>query len=425
MQQDTTVDTSQFPRIEGFDPLSQDFLSNPFPWVRKAQEEAPVFYCDALKMWVVTRYEDICQAARDYETFSSKALALVPPPEELAGRVPQNFEKEFFVAIDPPEHTGSRMSVAPFFTPRAIGRMSDAITAYANELIDSFIDKGECDFMDDFAYPFSIKIITHLLGIPADRADDYRRWTADLFTIFTPKSMAKPMSDEERRERWEGVLESFEFFDQLVSDREANPQDDLLSKMLAAKDKEGNPLVNRSRIVRHMNEFVAAGNDTAPNLMACMLQFLEAFPEQRELLLNDLSLMPNAVEEILRRRGTSPGMLRITTRDVEIGGTTIPANSSVWLLFAAGGLDESKFENAGSFDVTRADAKEHLSFGHGRHACLGSPLARLEVQIGMEELFKRIPDIRIKKDQELTYLPTLTVLALEHLQVEWNPANKA
>src|SRR5699024_6003461 len=142
------------------------------------------------------------------------------------------------------------------------------------------------------------------------------------------------------------------------------------SKMIQAKDKEGNALVNRSRIVRHMNEFVAAGNDTAPNLMACMLQFLEQYPDQRKLLQDDLSLMPNAVEEILRRRGTSPGLFRITTRDVEIGGTTIPANSVVWLLFAAGGLDESKFEDAERFDIQRENAKEHLSFGHGRHMCL-------------------------------------------------------
>src|SRR5699024_5994428 len=122
---------------------------------------------------------------------------------------------------------------------------------YANELIDGFIEKGACDFMNDYAYPFSIKVITHLLGIPPERADDYRRWTTDLFTIFTPKSMVKPMGEAERRERWEGLLESFAFFEGLVADREANPQDDLLSKMIQAKDKEGNALVNRSRIVRH------------------------------------------------------------------------------------------------------------------------------------------------------------------------------
>lgn len=423
MSADTALDTSTFPRVEGFDPLSPEFLQDPVPWIRKAQKEAPVFYHEGLRMWVITRHADICQAARDYETFSSKALGLVPPPEDLAHRVPKDFDKEFFVAIDPPEHTGSRMSVAPFFTPRAIAKLEEPTREIANRLIDSFIEKGQCDFMTDYAYPLSLEVITRMLGIPNDRGADYRRWTADLFTVFTPVSMTKPMDEKERRERWLRLLECFEFFDELVADREKNPRDDVLSKMLQARDKEGNPLVNRSRIVRHINEFVAAGNDTTPNLMACMLQLLEEYPDQRELLRNQPELMPQAVEETLRRRGTSPGLFRITTRDVEIGGATIPKGSSVWLLFVAGGLDDSKFEEPERFDIRRADASEHLAFGFGRHMCLGNPLARLEVRIGMEEIFRRIPNIRIVKDQKLNYLPTLTVLALENLQVEWDPAD--
>ncbi|MCI2810985.1 cytochrome P450 [Eoetvoesiella caeni] len=417
------IDTSSFPRLEDFDPLSPEFMKNPAPLIRKAQAEKPVFYHEPLKMWVITKHEDICNAARDYETFSSRALGLVPPPDDLAERVPANFDKEFFIAIDPPEHTGSRMSVAPFFTQRASEKMGDPTREIANRLIDSFIDKGKCDFMKDYAYPLSLEVITRMVGLPPERAADYRRWTADLFNVFTPKSMVKPMSDEVRRACWESVLECFDFFNALVSDREKNPRDDVLSKMLQAKDKEGNPLVNRSRIVRHVHELMAAGNDTTPNLMARMLQFLEEYPDQRELLRKQPELMANAVEETLRLRGTSPGLFRITTRDVEIGGATIPAGSSIWLLFAAGGLDDAKFENPEVFDITRSNAKEHLSFGHGRHMCLGNPLARLEVHIGMEEILRRIPGIRIVKDQELTYLPTLTVTALESLMVEWDPAD--
>lgn len=417
----STTTVHDFPTVEGFDPLSEAFLRDPVPMIRKAQQTAPTFYHEPLKMWVITKHADICAAARDYETFSSKAMRFVPPPPDLADKVPSNVDQELFIVLDPPEHTGSRTSVAPFFAPRVVAKMEQPSRDIANKLIDRFIAKGNCEFMYDFAYPLSLEVITSLVGIPYDRAADLRRWTADLFSVFSPKSQAKPMDPEEVRARWTGLVESFEFFDKLAADREANPQDDVLTKMLQAKGPDGQPLVNRSRILVHINELIAAGNDTAPNLMAAMLQLLDSNPEQRADLRAHPELMPAAVEETLRIRGTSPGLFRITTRDVEIGGTTIPKESIVWLLFVAGGVDDEKFENPEKFDIRR-NSSEHLAFGHGRHACLGAPLARLEIKAGMEEFFRRIPEWRLVKDQKANYLPLLTVTALEKLLVEWDPA---
>ena len=416
-----TTTTSTVPTIEGFDPLSESFLRNPVPMIRKAQEIAPTFYYEPLKMWVITKHADICTAARDYETFSSKALGFVPPPADLAHKVPPNVDQELFIVLDPPEHTGSRASVAPFFAPRVVAKLEQPSRDIANKLIDGFIAKGSCEFMYDFAYPLSLEVITQHVGIPFERAADLRRWTADLFSVFSPKSQPKPMDPEEARERWTALIESFEFFEQLAADREANPRDDVLTKMLQAKGPDGKPLVNRSRILRHINELIAAGNDTAPNLMAAMLQQLDANPEQWEDLRAHPELMAGAVEETLRIRATSPGLFRITTRDVEIGGATIPKDSIVWLLFAAGGVDDEKYENPEKFDIRR-NASDHLAFGHGRHACLGAPLARLEIKAGMEEFFRRIPNWRLVKGQESNYLPLMTVTALEKLLVEWDPA---
>jgi cytochrome P450 len=413
--------TQGFPTVEGFDPLSDAFLSDPVPMILKALQTAPTFYHEPLKMWVITKHADICAAARDYETFSSKALGLIPPPDDLAHRVPPNMDKEIFITIDPPEHTGSRKAVAPFFTPGAVARMEQPTREIANRLIDGFIHKGQCDFMNDFAYRLSLEVIMQLVGIPPERAADYRRWTADLFTVFTPKSSAQPMSEEERRLHWSGLVECYEFFDALVSEREADPKEDLLTKMLQAKAPDGGPLVNRSRIRSNIFELVAAGNDTTANLMGAMLQLLEENPEQWEDLRRHPELLGNAAEETLRRRGSAPGLFRITTRDVEIGGATIPKGEIVWLLFIAGGLDDEKFENPKKFDIRRQSAGEHVAFGHGRHTCLGNMLARLEIKVGMEEFFRRIPDWRIVKGQKLHYLPTFTVLALEKLPIEWDP----
>lgn len=414
--------TNLYPTLEGFDPLSIEFLRNPRPIVRKAQAESPVFYYEPLDMWVITKHADICQAARDYETFSSQALSFVPPPADLVSKVPEHADKELFIVIDPPIHTDDRKAVASFFTPRAIEKHEQEIRDIANRLIDGFIEKGKCEFMYDFAYPFSLEVILRVIGIPTDRMNDYREWTNHLFSVFSPKKKQKPMSEEESREHWEALIECFNYFDDLVEQRLENPTDDIISKILKQRDENGELLMSKSRLSRHILEFIAAGNDTAPNLMAAMLQFLEEFPVQKEILFSDLSqYMPNAIEETLRIRGTSPGLFRITTRDVELSGVTIPKGEVVWLLFAAGGLDDDKFENPEIFDIQRHNAKEHLAFGFARHMCLGNPLARLEMKIGMEELLKRIPDIQIDRTEDLNYYPVLTVLILEKMNVFWSP----
>lgn len=411
---------SDVPTLPGFDPLGDDFLRDPVPMIQRAQAEAPVFYYEPLDMWVVTRFEDICAAARDFQTFSSKALGMVPPPADLAHKVPEDFVGQHFIAIDPPEHTASRAAVAKYFTPREIEKQAEPIVEIANRLIDGFIARGECDLMVDYCYPLSIEVIVRLLGVPDDRFEDYRAWTEDLFSVFSPKSKAvKPMSEEEKRARWTRLIEGSDFFGALVEDRIANPRDDLVTAMISAKDKDGNQAIPTSRIIRHINELVAAGNDTTANLMGSMLQFLQANQDQFAEIKADPALWAKAVEETLRRRGSSPGLFRITTKEAEIGGTTIPEGSMVWLLFIAGGLDDTQFENAAKFDIHRPNADKHLAFGHGRHMCLGNALARLEARLGMQTLLERIPDIRIRDGQELQYLPVMTVLALEHLKVEW------
>lgn len=415
------MQASEFPTLEGFDPFSQEFLRDPAPTVRRAQKERPVFYYPPLKLWVITRYDDICRAARDWETFSSKALGVVPPPENLKGRIPDNFAEEHFIAIDPPEHTADRGAVARDFLPKELQKQEGNIRRIANELIDAFIARGSCDLMQEFAYPLSLGVIIGLLGVPPERAADYRQWTEDMFAVFTPKSGAsKPMPEAERNERWGRLAEAQDFYRGLVAERGRCPADDLVTKMLAAKDKEGNPAVPESRIIRHITEFVAAGNDTTANLMGQMMIFLDRNPDQFGEVKRNPELLPQVVEETLRRHGTSPGLFRTTTKDVEIGGTVIPANAQVWLLFFAGGLDETKFPNAEKFDVRRANANRHLAFGHGRHSCLGNILARLEAKVGFEVLLKRIPDIRVMSGQVLEYQPTMTVVTLNHLQAEWH-----
>jgi cytochrome P450 len=417
---------SEFPTLDGFDPFAPEFLRNPAPMIKRAQAKQPVFYYPPLKLWVITRYDDICRAARDWQTFSSKALGVVPPPEHLKGRIPENFADEHFIAIDPPEHTLDRGAVATNFLPKELQRQEPNIRRIANELIDTFLERGSCDLMREFAYPLSLRVIIGLLGVPPERAADYRQWTEDMFAVFTPKSgVSKPMPEAERNERWSRLADAQDFYRGLVEERTRCPADDLVTRMLAAKDGAGNPAVPESRVIRHITEFVAAGNDTTANLIGQMMLFCDRHPDQFAEVKRNHDLLANVVEETLRMHGTSPGLFRTTTKNVEIGGAVIPANAQVWLLFFAGGLDETKFPHSETFDIRRANANRHLAFGHGRHSCLGNILARLEAKVGFEILLERIPDIRVAPGQVLEYQPTMTVLTLNHLQTEWKGAGAA
>lgn len=422
-----SLDTASFPVLEGFDPFDREFLSNPVPTIKRAQKDAPVFYYPPLRMWVVTKYDDICRAARDWETFSSKATGFVPPPAHLKDKIPDDYIADHFISLDPPEHTADRSAVARQFLPRELQKQEANIRSIANMLIDRFIDKGSCDFMQEFCYPLSLNVIIGLLGVPPERAEDYRIWTEDLFSVLTPKSkdaVTKPMSEEERLERWTRLAESQEFFENFVADRARCPVGDLTSQILQVKDAAGNQAMPTPRIVRKIHELVAAGNDTTANLMGLMLMYMGEHPEQDAEIRANPSLLPNVVEETLRLRGTSPGLFRLTTRDVELGGTMIPEGSLVWLLFIGGGVDENHFPDSEKWDIHRPNSNKHLAFGHGRHSCLGNPLARLEARVAFEELLKRIPDIRVSPGQTVEYLPVMTVTTINHLRAEWTPPAK-
>jgi cytochrome P450 len=427
-----SVDALHRPTLEGFDPLSPAFLSDPYPILARARRESPVFYYPPMDVWVITRREDLVTAVTDFETFSSRAIGVVPPPPELAGRVPSNLMNEAFINLDPPKHTVLRKQANQAFTRTRIAALESTIGRIANHLIDGFAGRGECDLMREYCYQLPLEVIVGLLGLPREDIPLFRQWTDDYFSLLGPVDLndddavtRKPMTDEERSSRWAGLAEAYSYLAAVVQQRIEMPGEDLTSALVHARDQEGASVVNVERVVIHIIEFMAAGNDTTANLMGHMAIFFDQAPDQLAAIKADPSLMENAVEEGLRRRGTSPGLFRITTRDVNLGGATIPVGSLVWLLYISAGHDESLFDVPDQFDVRRANAGKHMAFGRGRHMCIGAPLARLEARVGMNILYERIPSVRIVREQELVYEPALTVLVLKSLLVEWHLDTKS
>ena len=412
--------------VQAFDPLSPGYLANPAPVLKLLQETAPVFYYEPLRCWVVTKYDDLRGALRDAGTFSSRATGFVRPPADLLTSVPDLSVEEIIITIDPPVHSVHRNTMARGFLSTVINRMEETVRSHANKLIDGFADLGRVDLMAAYCVPLTMNSIVTILGIPHENKPLYRQWSEDFFFLLTPRVLGAARTDElriveepELRMRWGRLAEANRFLSDYVEDRKAAPGDDVISAMLQVTDANGAPAIEQGAVIRHLISLIGAGHDTTANTIAHLVQNISDAPAQGELLRTNPSLVSNAVEEGLRMRGSVPGNFRVTTEDVVVRGVSIPANSLVYLLIAAGGHDEEIFPDSLNFDVRRENASKHLAFGFGRHTCIGNALARLQARIAIEELYRRIPSLTVRADFKPRYLPLMTVTGLQGLDVQW------
>jgi cytochrome P450 len=400
-----------------FSPAAQDFIRDPYPMLKRMREECPVWFSPELGFWGLMRYDDIDRALVDHETFTNGAVRTPPIPARFEGRVPADFFAKAMIAMDPPEHTRYRKVAQQGFTRGRMRELESPIREIANSLIDSFIEDGHCEFMGQFAYALTLRTIMLLMDLPPEEMARMRLLAEDFPGIVADG--IDPMPEEERNERWGRMVEVRELFARVVDQRRADPGADIVSRLATATDEDGGPLFTTQRIVTHMSEFVFAGTDTTANTMAFTVMLLDADPAQRAEVVADPARIPNLIEEVLRRKAATVGIFKMTSRDVEIRGVTIPAGSLVWCAIASAGHDPERFPSAESFDIHRANAAKHLTFGKGRHLCLGAPLSRAEAKVGLEVLLERIPDIRVVPGQEPEFQEILLTNVMRRLDVEW------
>jgi cytochrome P450 len=372
-----------------YDPLSPEQLRDPYPaWAA----HPPVFYDERLGMWLVTGYDEVLAVLRDPATFSSAdafALRGFPRPRML-------------VAKDPPEHTQLRKLMQRAFTPRRVAELEPFIEATCHELAK----KLQFDLMAEYANALPLRVITRILGFEASEGPALRQWTEDFLVLATPAGDEAP-GDPERVARMTATMERTRA---LIEARRVDPSDDVISA-LAALDLDDEDVITLAL------ELVIAGNDTTANLIAHMVGYLLEDRSRWERVRADRSLVGVAVEETLRRRGSSKGLFRRATRDVRLGDADIARGAIVHVLFAAANHDETRFPAPREFDLDRPKG-EHLAFGRWTHFCLGAPLARLEARVALNVLLDRVPGLRAVPDQVLEYAPTLTTQTLQKLLVE-------
>ncbi len=389
-------------RAVGWDPLVQ--LDDPYPVYRRLRNEAPCYHHEGRDVWVLSRFDDIVAAAKDWETFSSSAGGTGNDVDDTyqlflpAGDLP---------AADPPLHTRLRGALRLAFSPSALRvRFEPAVRAKVHELIDGFADTGSADFANDFARPLPASTMFSWFGFPDEDHPMLLTWFGDMLQRTTGERALPPIALAARDRMRVYVQDT-------ARERRRTPRDDLMTFLVeaeAAGQLSADELLGSSLLL-----FVA-GITTTSGLISNSLLHLALFPDQRAVIVDDRGAIPVAVEELLRYDAPIQVLVRTSTRDVEVAGSVIPDGSQVLLLWASANRDERRWQDPDRLDVTREPIR-HAAFGDGIHHCLGAPLARLEARIAFEELFARIPDYAVSGP--IVRVKTPTDRALERLPVEF------
>ena len=408
-----TTDAASTVQFNPFDPA---FKKNPYPTYKRLLEEDPV-HESPLGGLVLARYADCVAMLRDSRSSSdfrkSEGFAEQAAAQGWDIDVIMQ-ESRSFLFLDPPDHTRLRGLVNKAFTPRVVEGLRPRIEAIVAELLDTAGQRGEMDIMADFAYPLPVQIICDMLGVPVVDNARFREWTNEAARSLDP-DFALPQEEIERRQR---TFEAFDgYFRDLIAKRRTEPGDDLISALIAAED-EGNKL-SEQELISTCILLLVAGHETTVNLIGNGSLALLRHPNQLQRLRDDPSLIKPAVEELLRYDPPVQLTARVALEEMEFGGKVLRKGQQATLLIGAANRDPAQFADPERLDITREDNR-HIAFGMGIHFCLGAPLARVEGQIAIGELVRRLDGLQLA-GEEPEYKENLVLRGLASLPVRFTP----
>ena len=406
-----------------FDFFSPEVIESPFEFYAAIRREAPIYHLPGTEIYMVSRWEDIRQINRDTETFSNDFQELLKGPEpspEAAEIYASGYaQPPTLLTLDPPQHSVYRSLINRVFSAKRVEGMRDYIEQVVDELIDDFIDKGECEFVRDFATPLPVYVIADQLGVPRKDLRRIKAWS-DAFA----SRLGGMASAEEEIENARLIVEYQNYMAGIIADRRANPQDDMISDLAnnLIKPPEGERLMTVEELLSMIEQLLVAGNETTTSATTGGLLSLIQLSDQLQQLLDDPSMIANAVEEILRLESPSAGLWRVVTRDVELRDVAIPKGSLLMLRYAAANRDEQVFENPETMDVCRRNADDHIAFGYGTHFCPGAFLGRKEMQVAYERILARMTNIQLAEGKnDLTHWPNMVLRGLKELHITFEP----
>ncbi|MCJ2180249.1 cytochrome P450 [Novosphingobium album (ex Hu et al. 2023)] len=409
---------------------SYDLIPNPHPYFEYLRNQNPVTLLPVHNILAVTGYKEGFEVYRDHKTFSSivtakgpfPPLPFVPDEEDISAQLEEHRPTmpygSMLVAMDQPEHTRTRSLLMGLLTQQRFRENEGFMDGLADRLIDKFIDRGGIEVIGDYSHPFATLAIADLMGVPEEAHEKI----LPLFgTLPGRLGGDEDMSSNPLAQI--GML-----FYEYIEDRRRNPRNDVMSILANATYPEGDlPDIQTTTGLAAL--LFGAGQDTTVRLIAAMLKTLGENPELQEAIRNDRSLIPNFVEEVLRLDGPTKAVFRLARRHARVGDKEIAPGQIVMLVQAAMNRDPRKFEDPNTFKIDRKNARENVSFGLGIHACIGSPLARVEAKLALNKLLDRVKDIRIDETvhgaaggRRYDYEPNYTQRALRNIHVTFSKA---
>jgi len=405
-----------------YDPFSREVQKDPYPYYAELRERAPAYYVESADAWAVSRYDDVLRVLKTPEVFSSYAMQEFlgggirnKRAEEGSSPFGSLLESRALISADPPDHTRLRHLVNRGFTPQRVQELEPRIREITKSCLDAVADRGELDLMGDFAIPIPVTVIAELLGIPAERFADFKRWS-DAIVQGVSLGRAVTPTPELLAEMAEFVT----FLNELVEARKTQPSNDLVS-VLVQKEEGGS--LTFEELMLFAIVLLVAGNETTTNLVGNTVNLLLDRPDDLAAVSGDRNLVPGLVEEALRFVSPIQMLPRTTLCDTEIAGQHIDKGTFVLVLFAAANRDSRQFPRGDDFELRR-NPKDHIAFGFGIHYCLGAALARLEGRVALEELFSRLPNLR-RAEGAVDYLESGILRGPKWLPVAFDPQSGA
>lgn len=411
----------------------QDLVVDPYPYFDALRSECPVRREPHYDVMMVTGYDEAIEIYNESELYSACNSVSGPFPgldvplegDDVSELIEQHRDSlpmaDQIITFDPPKHTDHRSLLMRLITPKRLKENEEFMWRLADQQIDTFIDSGRCEFIRQFAQPFALLVVADLMGVPDD---DRAQFEEEL--LHRPSEHQIGGTDEEAMTK--NPLEFlYEQFSVYVEDRRANPADDVLTGLAAARFPDGS-IPEVLDVVRIAANVFAAGTETTVRLLSTMVRFMVEDPALQQRIRDDRSLIPNFVEETLRIESPVKGSFRLSRRTSAVGSIDMPAGTTIMVLNGAANRDPQRFPDPHTLDIKRDNARHHLAFGRGAHTCPGAPLARSEARISLERLLDRTSDIRIDEsvhgpegDRKFNYVPTFILRGLTHLGLEFDP----
>ena len=398
--------------------LDPEVLANPYPLYRQLREEAPVHWDPYLHAWVVTRYEDVITVLHRFsadrtptpEQFAAMGMAELSPLARMMTKQ--------MLFMDAPSHTRLRGLASMAFTPARVEALRAHIREILDELLTPLLRQGHMDVINDLAAPLPAIVTSEMLGVPTSDCDQLKAWSADFAEVLgnfqhNPDRAARTLKC---------VEEMTAYFREAIRKTKAAPREGLINSFLTA-EIDGDRLTEEE-IIANCIVTMVGGQETTTNLIGNGILSLLRNPDQMQKLREDISLVPSAVEELLRYESPSQQTARICPADTELGGHVIKKGRAVIAVMAAGNRDPERFADPDSLDITRTDNR-HLAFGWASHFCFGAALARIEGQLTFEAIARRTTNIALATDQSLTWRTNLGLRGLTALHVTFDEAAPA